>query len=164
MSNSEILAEDECLRLLEHSKIGRLGVVVDGYPLIFPVNYALDEGVVTFRTEPGTKFEAAQHGKVSFEVDQMTQPGRSAWSVLMLGAASVPATRDPSRLQRLQELDITPLDPAEKPLWVQVIPHRITGRRVTAEEQCRHRARPLRLSLIASWRRLALWSCPRSWR
>jgi nitroimidazol reductase NimA-like FMN-containing flavoprotein (pyridoxamine 5'-phosphate oxidase superfamily) len=31
-----------CLDLLGRSTIGRLGVVLDGYPAIFPVNYALD--------------------------------------------------------------------------------------------------------------------------
>lgn len=133
MTDSEILTEDECLSLLARSNIGRLGVVLGGYPAIFPVNYALDGKLVTFRTGPGVKSEAAQYGKVSFQVDQMVMVGRSAWSVLVLGTASIPDITDPDTLQRLQALGITPLESGDKPLWVQVVPHRITGRRVSAE-------------------------------
>lgn len=38
-SNSlEVLSEEECLGLLASNEVGRLAVVVDGQPLIFPVN------------------------------------------------------------------------------------------------------------------------------
>lgn len=134
MSNPGILTEDECLDLLAHSTIGRLGVVIDGYPVIFPVNYALDGNLVTFRTGPGTKLDAARYGKVSFQVDQMVALGRSAWSVLVFGEVTVPDTGDPDTLRRLKDLSITPLDPGDKPLWVQVVPYRITGRRVVSDD------------------------------
>jgi nitroimidazol reductase NimA-like FMN-containing flavoprotein (pyridoxamine 5'-phosphate oxidase superfamily) len=134
MSNPQTLTEQECLSLLARFTLGRLGVVAEGYPVIFPVNYALDGKLITFRTSPGTKFDAARYGHVSFQVDQMEFPGRSAWSVLVLGTATVPDTDDPAVVQRLQQLGITPLDPGDKPLWVQVVPHRITGRRITAED------------------------------
>lgn len=130
----EILSQDECLDLLGRSTIGRLGVVLDGYPAIFPVNYALDGRLVTFRTNPGTKLEAARYGNVSFQVDQMITVGRSAWSVLVLGEVSVPDADDPTTAQRLADLGIRPLDPSDKPVWVQVVPHRMSGRRVQTED------------------------------
>lgn len=134
MSESGVLTEDECLSLLRAATIGRFGVVVDGYPMIFPVNYALDGNRITFRTGTGTKFDAAQSARVSFQVDQMVTLGRSAWSVLVLGTATVPDAGDPDTLRRLRELDITPLEGGDKPLWVQIVPHRITGRHVIADE------------------------------
>jgi hypothetical protein len=134
VNDSGILAEDECLSLLARSTIGRLGVVVDSYPVIFTVNYAMDGNLVTFRTNPGTKFEATQYGNVSFQVDQMEALGRSAWSVLVLGTVTVPDATDPGVARRLQQLGVTPLDPGDKPLWIQVVPHRITGRRVVADD------------------------------
>lgn len=132
-SSTEILTEDECLSLLTRSTIGRLGVVVDGYPVIHPVNYALDGDRITFRTGPGTKFDAARYGKASFQVDQMELPGHSAWSVLVLGEAVVADVTDPETARRLRDLGITSMEPGDKPLWVQLVPHRITGRRVIAE-------------------------------
>jgi nitroimidazol reductase NimA-like FMN-containing flavoprotein (pyridoxamine 5'-phosphate oxidase superfamily) len=128
------LSQDECLGLLAHATIGRIGVVIDGYPVILPVNYALDGDLVTIRTAPGGKFDAAQHGKVSFQADQIMAPGRSAWSVLVLGVAAVPDTDDPATVERLHKLQIAPLDPGDKPLWLQIVPERVTGRRVSADE------------------------------
>ena len=34
----EVFTEAECLQLLASTEVGRVGVVVDGQPLIFPVN------------------------------------------------------------------------------------------------------------------------------
>ncbi len=64
-----VISADECYLLLATQQIGRLGVNADHYPLIFPVNYALDEaGVIVIRTNVGTKLAAADHANVSFEV------------------------------------------------------------------------------------------------
>ena len=64
--------------------------MIDRYPHIFPVTYALDGSLVTFRTGPGTKFAASQHHTVCFQADQIEAAGRAAWSVLVLGAVQVP--------------------------------------------------------------------------
>ena len=70
MGSIETLTTDTCLGLLGTSTIGRLGLMINGYPHIFPVNYVLDGSLVTFRTGPGTKFDESQHGTVCFQVDQ----------------------------------------------------------------------------------------------
>jgi hypothetical protein len=46
----QILDADECYRLLATQQIGRLGVNAEHYPLIFPVNYAIDRDVIVIRT------------------------------------------------------------------------------------------------------------------
>ena len=38
-----VLTSEECYALLETGEFGRLGVIVDRYPVIIPVNYAIDE-------------------------------------------------------------------------------------------------------------------------
>ncbi|MHA6794260.1 pyridoxamine 5'-phosphate oxidase family protein [Pseudonocardia bannensis] len=134
MGSFEALSRDECLRLLARSATGRLGVVVGHYPLIFPVTYALDGDLVTIRSGPGTKFTASQYANVSFQVDQTEPSGHAAWSVLVLGAASIPDISDPAEVQRLEQLGIRPVAPGDKPLWIQVVPEHITGRRVVADE------------------------------
>lgn len=71
------LPREECLRLLATQEFGRLAVVDDGQPLVFPVNYAVDGDVVVFRADPGTKLAAASLGLVAFEVDDVDVSTRS---------------------------------------------------------------------------------------
>jgi nitroimidazol reductase NimA-like FMN-containing flavoprotein (pyridoxamine 5'-phosphate oxidase superfamily) len=46
----EDLSIDECLELLRTHQFGRIAVVIDGGPVVFPINYAID-GAVVFRTD-----------------------------------------------------------------------------------------------------------------
>ena len=55
----EVIAPDECRRLLGGDVVGRLAIVDGGSPAIFPVNYALDGEAIVFRTAPGTKLRWA---------------------------------------------------------------------------------------------------------
>jgi hypothetical protein len=84
----QVLSSDDCYRLLATQQIGRLGVNAEHYPLILPVNYALDRaGVIVIRTDAGTKLAAANHANVTFEVDEIDQRTRSGWSVLVRALA-----------------------------------------------------------------------------
>ena len=78
----------ECLDLLRSEQVGRIGVVIDGRPEIFPVNYSLDASdSVIFRTALGSKLPAAVNHHVVFEVDYFDQDRRSGWSVVVHGVA-----------------------------------------------------------------------------
>src|SRR5262245_15077327 len=80
----EILDEAECRVLLRDRSLGRVGVKLADDLVILPVYYALLEGDVVFRTDPGTKLNAALLGtRVAFEVDSASPP----WSVLVRGRA-----------------------------------------------------------------------------
>ena len=58
-------------------------VNVDGVPAAFPVNFALLDDDIVFRTAPGTKLSAALEGAVvGFEVDRIDPVFESGWSVL----------------------------------------------------------------------------------
>ena len=66
----EILSDAECVKLLRSHDLGRIAVVDrEVQPLIFPINYFFDEGVVVFRTAPGTKLALAPGAHVGFEID-----------------------------------------------------------------------------------------------
>jgi len=93
----EALSGVECYRLLAAAQVGRLGVNADGYPLIFPVNYALDGAVILLRTQPGTKLGAADYANVTFEVDHIDPRTRSGWSVLVRGVAEEITAAGPGR-------------------------------------------------------------------
>jgi nitroimidazol reductase NimA-like FMN-containing flavoprotein (pyridoxamine 5'-phosphate oxidase superfamily) len=48
----EEIPEDECLQLLERHDLGRIAIVVDGQPLIFPVNYSASRNTLPPGRQP----------------------------------------------------------------------------------------------------------------
>ena len=123
------LDEDECRRLLAGRRLGRLAIPDFGGPVIFPVNYILDQGLVVFRTDPGSKLEAAmERESVCFEVDAVEEATRTAWSVLVRGTLA--DVTNPAHLARLRTLPLYPWAPGDKARYVRVRPRSITGRRI----------------------------------
>ena len=89
------LSEAECRRLLATRTLGRVGLTTGALPMIMPVEYAYDQGVITFRTEHDAKLRAAVHGAViAFEVDAYDPVSGRGWSVHVLGRATVLASDD----------------------------------------------------------------------
>jgi len=136
----EPLTSAQCYVLLRSQQVGRLGVVVDGYPAIFPVNFAMDGYTVVLRSRPGSKLIAAEHANVTFQVDSIDPGTRSGWSILVRGQAEVvgaghgdgaPASTVSTRLQPWVPLE-------DGGHWMRIIAHGISGRRiVTAQpKQC----------------------------
>ncbi|GAA5113102.1 pyridoxamine 5'-phosphate oxidase family protein [Pseudonocardia adelaidensis] len=127
----QVLTTDECYRLLATRQIGRLGVNAEHYPLIIPLNYAVDRDVIVMRMAPGTKLSAVQHANVAFEVDEIDQRTRSGWSVLVRGLAEeiTPAHRE-ELVTRTEGTGLTTWAPGEHGHWVRLIPQAISGRRI----------------------------------
>jgi hypothetical protein len=64
------LTKDECFGLLAERHLGRVALVDQRGPIVLPVNYLLDRYAVLFRTDDGTKLDAAVRGtRVAFEID-----------------------------------------------------------------------------------------------
>lgn len=127
----EEIPEDECYRLIATQEVGRLGVNAQDYPLIFPVNFAMDGRRVVIRTDPGTKLAAAEHAHVTFEVDSIDQEHRSGWSVLVRGRAEEATGADRAGLiERLHAAHVQPWAPGEHGHWLWLVPEHVTGRRV----------------------------------
>jgi nitroimidazol reductase NimA-like FMN-containing flavoprotein (pyridoxamine 5'-phosphate oxidase superfamily) len=81
------IADEECYRLLGSQSLGRLAVVRDGRPEIFPVNYALDGRTVTLRTAPGVKLAFGSFSHVAFEVEDIDPVTKEGWVVEVRGFA-----------------------------------------------------------------------------
>ena len=76
----EELDDTEC-RLLAEQHLGRLAIPDFGGPVIFPVNYVFDQDLVVFRTDPGSKLDAAtERESVAFEVDAVDEATRTGWA------------------------------------------------------------------------------------
>lgn len=125
------LAAEECRQLLAAHHLGRLAVVVDGKPDVFPVNYRFDGERIAIRTGPGTKLTAANLASVAFEIDGVDEAGRRGWSVVVhgLGYDATDALDPQSEL--LRTLPVDPWVPAGDVHWLRVEPRAITGRRLT---------------------------------
>ncbi len=101
------LSRNECLHLLATAPVGRVGLTINDIPAVLPVNFAVLDGDVVFRTVEGTKFHAAASGRVlAFEADGYAANGLDGWSVLIQGVSSV--VTEASELYRAQRLTLEP--------------------------------------------------------
>lgn len=125
----EVLDREECIRLLEAHHLGRIAVTVAERPLVLPVNYAMDDGTVVFRTAGGTKLDAAVRGTfVAFEIDDADATYHGGWSVLVTGVAE--EITDAEELRRAAQLPLRPWAPGERNHLVRITPVTTTGRRI----------------------------------
>jgi nitroimidazol reductase NimA-like FMN-containing flavoprotein (pyridoxamine 5'-phosphate oxidase superfamily) len=95
------------LRLLGTSPVGRVGLNIKDLPAVLPVNFAVMDGDVVFRSVEGTKLHAAATGRVlAFEADGYATDGLSGWSVLVQGVSRV--VTEPTELHRVLQLTVEP--------------------------------------------------------
>ena len=126
---------DECWRLLATQPIGRVGVIVGHYPLIFPVNYAVDGKQIVFQTGAGTKLWATSRSNVTFEVDELDLVHRSGWSVMVRGAAQeVSVERNPILKERAEARGAVVWAPGPRNHLVRMVADQISGRRIRPAE------------------------------
>jgi nitroimidazol reductase NimA-like FMN-containing flavoprotein (pyridoxamine 5'-phosphate oxidase superfamily) len=119
------LSEAECRDLLGRHTLGRVGITSGGLPLILPVHYLYDDGVIVFRTGAGSKLRAAANGDVlAFEVDTFDPDLGRGWSVMVLGRATVLTTEHGH--DGLPTLDV-PLS-GERNHYVRLFCEVVTGR------------------------------------
>ena len=119
----------ECWRLLAHAPVGRVAVMGDDGPDIFPVNHVVDDRRILFRTSAGTKLFAADGRDVAFEVDGTDSVGgvEHAWSVVARGVAT--AVRGTAELARVDDLPLAPWWDSEKAHVLAIDMPTLTGRR-----------------------------------
>jgi len=100
------LLNDECLDLLRQVPVGRIAVTVDALPLVFPINFAVVDSAIVFRTPTGTKLAAVTTSAVvAFEVDSYESHGRTGWSVVVQGMAA--EVTDPASLRAVDSASLT---------------------------------------------------------
>jgi uncharacterized protein len=134
-----ILDQGACLTRLESRHLGRVAFLDDaaGRPTILPINYLMVDGSVVFRTDAGSKLDAAQRGTVlAFEIDGFDELDQTGWSVLVRGHAGV--VTDEADLDRLRQLPLVTWAPGAKPFYVRIDAAEVTGRRISAAELPSH--------------------------
>jgi nitroimidazol reductase NimA-like FMN-containing flavoprotein (pyridoxamine 5'-phosphate oxidase superfamily) len=130
----EELSEDQCLNLISGGGIGRIAYTSRFGPAVLPVNYALQDGAVVFRTAAhGPLDEDLRTGitgadyKVAFEIDSIDLASQRGWSVLIQGPAHHVAGTEEEAVRRA---GVESWAPGDRELFVRIVPSLITGRRV----------------------------------
>ena len=126
-SSLEPLTEQECWELLPDKSVGRLAVVINNTPDIFPVNYKVWNGEIYLQTAPGLKLAAAMlNPSVAFEVDGVDEDRKMGWSVVVRGQAHELEKLDD--LMFADDLDVEPWAAGVKTRFLRIETEAITGR------------------------------------
>ena len=125
---AETLDVGECMRLLSSARLGRCAWAGETGPQVLPVNHAVVDGEVLFRTDLyGVLAEATRSGVVAYEADELDDRMESGWSVLVVGRAE--QVEDPTEVASLFRRLGEPWAPGARPVVVRIMPSRVTGRR-----------------------------------
>jgi uncharacterized protein len=127
-----LLSEDECWRFLQSQHLGRIAIVLNGEPEVFPVNYTVSERTIVFRTGTGMVREHAPKSASCFEADGFASVTGTGWSVVVHGQVrEITAARDPASA-RLREVGVYPAAPGIRQHWMAMPVVRISGRYFTS--------------------------------
>jgi uncharacterized protein len=129
------LDEQECYALLASRTLGRLAVVRDGRPEIFPVNYAMEGTTVTLRTAPGVKLSFGSFAHVAFEVEDIDPVTREGWVVEVRGFAEDITDAGDEWSVRARASGPEPWVQGEKDHYIAISHGEVSGRRISAAAQ-----------------------------
>ena len=125
----EVLSRQQCLDLLDRSAVGRVVFTDKALPAALPVNFALLDGDIVFRTATGSKLAAAlAKAVVAFQADEIDPAFESGWSVLVQGWATLLSRTDD--LARAHALGLQSWAPGERWHFVRIHSEVVTGRRL----------------------------------
>ncbi|MDQ0662608.1 nitroimidazol reductase NimA-like FMN-containing flavoprotein (pyridoxamine 5'-phosphate oxidase superfamily) [Arthrobacter ulcerisalmonis] len=124
----EKLSFDDCWDLLANDIVGRLAIVVDEHPEIFPVNYVVHLRSIFFRTAPGSKLWGARMERpAALEIDGYDPATEQAWSVVVRGDTEI--VEDQAVKDAVDSLGLEPWQPGEKANYIRLNAKALTGRR-----------------------------------
>jgi uncharacterized protein len=131
-SDFRAMTPARCQELLESQTVGRIAWQAADGPQILPVTYAWHEGTIIFRTSPyGVLSELIRPTEVALEIDELDQKNRGGWSVVVQGRAQ--GVAEPDQLVRMWTVGgVVPWAAGVRNLFIQITPHRVTGRVVAA--------------------------------
>jgi len=128
-SDDEELSAERCWELLGGAELGRLALRTDDGVDVFPVNFLVTDGVIYFRSAPGSKLmELTREPAVAFEADGIAD--RKRWSVVVKGVARR-LDSDPE-IEASGVLSLHSLSSTEKWNYVAIRATSISGRRFSS--------------------------------
>jgi nitroimidazol reductase NimA-like FMN-containing flavoprotein (pyridoxamine 5'-phosphate oxidase superfamily) len=129
------LDEARCADLVAESALGRLAVIINGRPEIFPVNhvYGRASNSIVFPVHDGAKLRGALDWPwVAFEVDDIDVEHNCGWSVAVVGAAE--EIVDAETTARLSSERHVLWGEGSGARWIRIAASKMTGREIRAYE------------------------------
>lgn len=121
---------EECLELLAGGVLGRVAMSTPMGPRIVPLNYAMYDDSIVFRTTPYS--EVGTYGwntDLAFEIDHLDYDKHQGWSVVAIGRAEL--IEDPDELHAIRSgWDPTPWAGGRRHLYIRLRWRDLTGRRL----------------------------------
>jgi uncharacterized protein len=125
------LTDDVCQTLLASHDVGRLAFLGDdGYPIVFPVNYAVDGDDIIVKTDHGEMYEHVPLHRVAFEVDQFDEAKHTGWNLLVRGEARDVTDSHGEIYAMGLRRGPTVWAPGERHHWLAIRIERISGRQI----------------------------------
>lgn len=126
------LSRHESLRLLATVPIGRIIFTRRALPAVELIHFALDDGDIVIRVDPGDTLAAdIRNTVVAFEADSLDVAHQAGWSVAIIGRSR--AVTDPGEIDRLQKIGVRSWGAGEAAHFVRISPELLTGRRLRAD-------------------------------
>ncbi len=124
------LTVKECLELLNGGVVGRVALSTPVGPRIVPLNYAMHNEAIVFRTSPYSELGTyGRNAELAFEIDQLDYVKHQGWSVVAVGRAAL--VEDPDELEEIREgWDPTPWVSGQRHLYLKLRWRDLTGRRL----------------------------------
>ncbi len=126
----EEIDEEECFALLQSQDLGRLAIVRDGRPEIFPVNYALTDHIIVIRTQPGVKLTYATLAHVAFEVEDIDRDTREGWVVEVRGLAEEITDSTSHWAEEARRTEVRPWVSGPHERYISITRSAVSGRRI----------------------------------
>ena len=126
----EELGREDCLELLRDEALGHVALTARALPVVLPVNFAVLNGDIVWRSAQGTKLnDACSDFVVAFEADHYEPDHKQGWTVMVQGLAHVMPALD--ELEQARELSLkswTLEGAADR--YVCLVPDLMTGTRL----------------------------------
>ena len=134
----EPLTRYESLRLLATVPLGRIIFTRRALPAVELIHFALDNGDIVLRAEPGDTLAAdIRNTVVAFEADSLDVAHQAGWSVTIIGRSRV--VTDPAEADRLQKIGLRSWDAGQAPYFIRISPELLNGRRLRAHGEGKDR-------------------------
>ncbi len=125
----EPLSRDECLEKLARGGVGRVVFDDPRGPVALPVNFALVDNFVYFKTADGSIANALRSASLlSVEVDHLDEVLGEGWSVLVTGASAL--VTDADELTLVEDAHVEPWAGSDRHHVGRVAIDTATGRRI----------------------------------
>jgi hypothetical protein len=127
----EVLSPDLCQERLRSGGVGRVVYSTARGPVALPVNFAIRNGDVVFRTDESMASGVETNETVGFEVDRIDDAMSAGWSVLVSGTPH--RIEDPIGRRQVATLGIEPWAGGSRDVLMGITICQISGRVIVQE-------------------------------